>query len=467
MIGFLISSLLLVAFSFGLNYTELSLLLMDLLRVGFWFSLSATLHFLMKLVIWRGLVPHFTGTKVPRVLIQINAVALILIALCIILVRIFSVPVGNVITTSSIFIAIIGFALRNMISDLFTGIALGIEQPFSLGDWLQIQDGTVGQVVEMNWRSTRLLTREEISVVIPNSELAISTFKNYSKPERPWRDEFEILLDQYVTAHQAERLLLSAIRLVPEITALNKTAEVRISEYTPNGIVWQLRYWVPDYPRMSELRYKVQRSILRSMHYAGLSIPSAQVRVNPHPDSNQDEAFQFLRRIGLFRELVDEELEQLKATMKERLVKASEEVVIQGDQGDSLFVVKEGLMRVNISRNDRSPVTVANLLPGSFFGEMSLLTGDTRNATVTAQVDSLVFEVKKSDFEPVLSARPEIAKLLSETIAERQYINNHYDGVVPVKSDNDEESLIRRIRGFFALDDRVAIAPGLRADRPT
>ncbi len=453
MIGLILSSLALAAATISQNTLTLSPQWLSFIESVFWFSLALTIHYSLVIILWRGLLPRWTGSQIPRVLVQLGAAILLVIALFIVLVNVFELPISSVVTTSSVFIAIVGFALRNMISDLFTGIALGIEQPFSLGDWISIQDGTVGQVVEMNWRSTRLLTGSDISIVVPNSELAISTFKNYSKPKRSWRDEFEILLDQSVTSHQAERILLSAVRQIPRIVALNKTPEVRISEYTENGIVWQLRYWVPDYPQKAELRYEVQKSILRNMHYAGLSIPAEQVRITSDDTNVQDGTFLFLRGIDLFAQLSDEELRQLQYSMDQRLIKRSEDVVHQGQSGESLFIVKEGLLQVNIAIENNQTINVAHLVPGSFFGEMSLLTGDPRNATVTTQVDSLIYEVKKRDLEAILRGRPEIASILSESIAERQSRNQHQSESALLDEKELEATLLRRIRTFFALSN--------------
>ncbi len=413
------------------------------------FSAAIIVHQLIYLIVWQMLVPHWTGNSVPKLLAQMTLMLLLVIAVSIIMVRVYEVPLSGVLTTSGLFIAIIGFALRNMISDLFTGIALGIERPFSVGDWIQVPDGTVGAVVEMNWRSTRLITREEITVVIPNSELAISTFKNFSKPERAWRDEFDILLHQSVSTHQAERILLSAVNQVPEIVAVGKPPEIRIDKYTENGIVWQVRFWVPDYQQMSRLRYDVQRAISRNMHYAGLTIPAEQVQVS-EPVTSEDATFDLLRRVDLLRSLTDSEISQLQGSMSESLILEKNNVVVEGDHGDSLFIVKEGLMKVSIDGGSGSFV-VAHLLPGSFFGEMSLFTGDPRGATVTAQVDSLVLEISKTSFEPIIRARSEIAELLSETIEVRNQHNDSENDRQLVDVDDGKPSVLSRIRDFFGL----------------
>ena len=151
--------------------------------------------------------------------------------------------------------------------------------------------------------------------------------------------------------------------------------------------------------------------------------------------------------------------------MDQRLIKKAEDVVLQGQSGESLFIVKEGLLQVNIAIDNDQTINVAHLVPGSFFGEMSLLTGDPRNATVTTQVDSLIYEVTKRDLEPILRGRPEIAAILSESIAERQSRNQHQSENAMLGEEELEASLLRRIRAFFSLGGESLEASSLGATR--
>ncbi len=428
-----------------------------LLEATVWLLSAFLANNLLVMLLWQGLIPLWTGREVQKLVMQVSGFTVILIALGIVLVRIFDVPVAWVLATSGILIAIVGFALRNMISDLFTGIALGFERPFSLGDWIQLADGTVGKVVEMNWRSTRLITREEVTVIIPNSELAVSTFKNFSMPERYWRDEFDLLLGHDVTAYQAERVLLSAITQVPELARIPKPPEVRIDRYTENGIVWSVRYWVPDYPEMPRLRYEVQKAASRNLHYAGLRIPGQRIKVDDEsgtPISDVDR--EFLKTISLFNELSDYEIDMLESSMTRHLFLKNENVVQQGDDGTSLFMVKEGLLEVDIRSESGNRVTVAHLKPGSFFGEMSLLTGEPRGATVRAVVDSMVYEVDKEDFEPLVRTRPAIIEALSELLSRRQRDNKVHDNEQRrlQEAAEGERRLLEKMRSFFLDDGR-------------
>ncbi len=423
-----------------------------LLETLLWIAAGFLANNLLIIVLWQGLIPLWTGEQVQKLVIQVTGFMVLVLTLAIVSVRVFKLPVAGVLTTSGIFIAIIGFALRNMISDLFTGIALGIERPFTMGDWIQIADGTVGKVVEVNWRSTRLITREEVTVVIPNSELAISTFKNFSMPERYWRDEFDILLNHDVTAHQAERVLLSAINQVPELARIPKPPEVRINRYTENGVIWAVRYWVPDYPDMSRLRYEVQKAASRNLYYAGLRIPGERIRIDDDRDTPiSDVDREFLRTISLFNQLSDYEIDMLEKSMTRHLFLKDEDIVRQGEEGTSLFMVKEGLLEVDIGSADGTRVTVAHLKPGSFFGEMSLLTGEPRGATVHAVVDSMVYEIDKDDFEPLVRTRPAIIEALSELLAKRQRANAEQDSeqLRLRQTAEGERRLLAKMRMFF------------------
>ncbi|AYG61632.1 mechanosensitive ion channel family protein [Rhizobium jaguaris] len=96
---------------------------------------------------------------------------------------VFGAPVGPLIATSGIVVVIIGLALQNTLSDVFSGIALALGRAYVIGDWIELADGTEGRVVETNWRSTNLLTGGHNVVVLPNSVLAKQGVTNRSRPD--------------------------------------------------------------------------------------------------------------------------------------------------------------------------------------------------------------------------------------------------------------------------------------------
>lgn len=422
----------------------------------FWLFAAFTVQRWLRVLFWNGIVAGKTKVPAPALLVDMTGALIYIATIILVLSTVFDLPVTGLLTTSSIVIAVIGFALRTMISDLFTGIALGVERPFRIGDWVELHDGTVGRVVDMNWRATRLLTKEEISVVVSNSELAAGTFKNYSVPDRFFRDEVEILLDYSVTAWRVERLLQSAVWSVPEVVEVPREPEVRIKEFSSDGILWQIRFWVPDYDTMNGLRYKVQRAILRNLHFAGVRVPGQKVELRNLPKQLPQKDIDFLHAIELLAPLTDEEILVINENMNQKLFRRGTPVVSQGEAGSSLFVVKEGMLSVYVSAKDGRETRVGSLSPGSFFGEMSLLTGAPRGASVVPEVDSLGFEITKETLAPIIMNRPELAESLSETLAERQMRTREAVAAMDTESSSDRRASLAKemlggIKRFFGI----------------
>jgi small-conductance mechanosensitive channel len=96
---------------------------------------------------------------------------------------VFGAPVGALVATSGAVAVILGLALQNTLGDVFSGIALTLGRPFSIGDWIQLSDGTEGRVIDNNWRSTQLLTPAQNVVVLPNSVLAKVSLTNLTRPD--------------------------------------------------------------------------------------------------------------------------------------------------------------------------------------------------------------------------------------------------------------------------------------------
>ena len=394
----------------------------------FWISLAHTVNCLLDKFVWHSASRRRLDVPIPKLLTQLAASVIWMTTAVILMALVYDIPVAGFLTTSGIIIAVIGFALRNLISDVFTGIALGLERPLKIGDWIEFDQGEPGRIVEINWRASRLVTADEISVVVPNSQLATAAFRNYSTPQKYWRDKFDIVLPYDVTYRQAERILLSAVAQVPDSANIPRKPDVLIGDYLERGTTWRLRYWVPDYSRLAVTRYEIKRNVLRNLYYAGIKVPHTQMDVfSPRwaaaKEDEEHEDINFLHGIALLSPLTREELEELGRNMRRHLCVAGQPVVHEGEEGDSLFVVKEGTLEASSTNENGFNTIVGRLNPGNFFGEMSLLTGAPRSANVAPSVDSIVFEITRADLEPLMQKRPDMAAQLSEVLAERQMRN--------------------------------------------
>ena len=417
---------------------------------------------LLHALFWQGTVLRRTGFAAPRLLTDLVDGLILVTAAVVIIAFIFDKPVTGLIATSGVAVAVVGFALKSIISDLFSGIAITLERPFRMGDWIEVGGGMIGKVTNLSWRACGLMLESGVYVVIPNGRLSEMTLKVYDRPETPWRDEIDITLGYEITAHQVERILLSAAADVPEVAALQRKSDARIVEFADTGVKWRLRYWVPDYPSRSGLRYAVQRNILRNLHFSGVATPIPQLHARFSPieattgTGNSTKAF--LGRVFLLRMLDGAEMAELAESANHRLVQERSAVVTCGEQGDSLFIIKEGLFDVLIPDKNGDDMVVARLQSGAFFGEMSLLTGAPRGATVRAAVDSMVIEITKDALQPILLRRDSLMEAMSGALAERQLQNSKAaeNGAQESDVQTAQESLAKqflgRMRAFFGRD---------------
>ena len=174
--------------------------------------------------------------------------------------------------TSGVLTGVIAFAVRDLIADVFAGIALAIEKPFKIGEWLQFGAGTppeTGRVVETNWRAIRMVTVQGRTIVMPNSTLTKREFVNLSKPERYFRTVKQVCVDFSVPPERVVDIILSAIKATPGIVE-SQTPLIFIDELNDRGTVFSIHFWVPDNPAMFLIERQVMINVISFLKPGGL-----------------------------------------------------------------------------------------------------------------------------------------------------------------------------------------------------
>jgi CRP-like cAMP-binding protein len=373
----------------------------------------------------------------------------------------FGYPLAGALTTSSVLLAILGFSLRSLIADLFYGITLALERPFEIGDWIAASDGTVGRVDEFSWRAVKLITRDNLKIVIPNNQIANAQVVNYHQPEPACRTKLRIALAHDVEPERAKRLLLSAVAAVPESTSLARSPEAVIVEAHGHAIVWELRFWAPDYPSLARVTQLVYEALLENLRVAGVQVAREQEELlldalAPTRAREASAARDWPARVPLLAALAPEELAALRVADRPVLLRQAASLFREGDEGSSLFILREGSLAISkqVAGVDRE---VARARPGDVLGELSLLTGSPRSASVYAAVDSLLFEIRKQDIEPILMRRPELAQHLAEIAAVHQQADAERERAASAAHDPEARrasfvlQLAERIRTYFKL----------------
>jgi small-conductance mechanosensitive channel len=312
--------------------------------------------------------------------------------------------------------------------DLFSGLLIQSQRRFRPGDWVRIGDH-VGQVQETGWQATRILTRTRESITIPSNALAKDLFTNYSAAH-PVADE--IFLDLGFTEspgaiETAVRVLLADL---PDVLK-DPPPEVGPCDYADGSVRYRIRYWLADYGRQETVRARIIRSLwyvlrrhglARSSHFAPLPQPSTESATMQEPRLLEE-----LRRVDLLKELSDADLRILLPSTKVADYGRGEVLIRQGEVGNCFFILRRGTAEaVDEGDNGRGPIVVGFIEHSSeknFFGEMALLKGEPRNATIRASTDVEVLEIDRSGLTHLFRANPEIAQGIARIAAAREEQN--------------------------------------------
>jgi CRP-like cAMP-binding protein len=159
-----------------------------------------------------------------------------------------------------------------------------------------------------------------------------------------------------------------------------------------------------------------------------------------------------LSNIALFQDFSGELLENITNSFHLKELKTEEVLFNQGDDGESLFVLVEGLLEVS-SQIEGEKRHLSFLRPGSFLGEMALLTGEKRSADVTSSTESLVGELTKDSIMSLATENPDVLKNMTAVVAKRR-LENKKMWATSAKShgeaiQKEEKSLMARVINFF------------------
>jgi len=360
----------------------------------------------------------------------------------------------KVLTTSAVGAVVVGFALQDTLGNLFAGLAIQVEKPFRVGHWIRVGDFE-GQVQEVTWRATKLLTKNGQFVIVPNSVVSKDPILNYSEPTVPTRLQVDVGLTYDAAPNVAKRALLEAVDNAP-LVLRDPAPDVIVIDFGASSVNYRVRFWIADFGLDDYAYDQVRSHLWYTLRRHGIEIPypiqieySREEQVG-RPSSRIRYLADRLAEIDLFGGLDDVERARLAEACPERLYGAGERVVRQGDAGQSMFVVLDGRVRVTLEPSGQE---VAVTSRGGFFGEMSMLTGEPRTATVSALDDALLMEISAERFRELAVLREGLVDHVSDVVTSRraglasaQAAADQAATMAPAKA-----GLLQRIRKYLAL----------------
>ena len=356
-------------------------------------------------------------------------------------------------TTSAVGAVILGFALQDTLGNAFAGLAIQTEKPFHVGQWVRVGDQE-GCVEAITWRATKLRTKGGSFVIVPNSTISREAITNYSEPVVPTRIFVEVGATYLVAPAAVKAAIEEAMANAP-LVLRDPPPSVVLADFGSSAITYRARFWVEDYANDELARDQVRTNIYYTFRRRGIEIPwPIQVEYTRQETPERTEAtterfLAALGKVGVLAGLEPGERRELAERSIERLYGAGETIVREGEPGASMFVVCTGRVRVTLAPDGRE---VAAMGEGGFFGEMSLLTGAARTATVSAATECVLMEVTADAFRRFVLDKPDVLERIGSAVATRreELERTRAIDMSPARAES-HASFLARVRRFLGL----------------
>ena len=400
----------------------------------------------------------------PAAFKNIITAAVIVVVALILLKEILDINVTSLIATTTVLTATIGLAFQSTLANMLAGFTIHLEKPLKQGDWISA-GGYEGRVMDITLRSTRIRTLDNNEVFIPNSKVLNENVVNYSLPDSTIMRNLTVGVSYAVQPNKVKKAVLDVLSTVPGVAKL-PPPRIRVVSYGDFTVNYEIRYPVVSFASHGETEAEIMNLIWYCFRRNGIEIPFPVRDVNVRhvtPESLQSERdrqtadiINMMEKVEILSPLNRQELQELVSCVSVKSYAAGEIPVHQGDAGDSFYIIKTGKVDVVVEKSPGESAVVATLNPGNFFGEMSLLTGAARTASIHVREDAEFIVIDKESFASTLAKNPSIAESMSQILAERQAGLDAERGRLDTASlerrkQDASGRLLSNIRDFFGL----------------
>ncbi len=376
----------------------------------------------------------------------------------------------GIVATSAIVTAAVAFSLQESLANLLCGMLLQMENTPSPGDYVRIPGIEEGKVLEIRWRQTTLETSDGNFIIVPNAQLMKGQVTVLGRRQGKHRQGQRSIAFNVSYDHAPDQVIEAvetALRAEPPVHVSRHThADCLVADFKENHAVFKARYWITDFGQDQEtdsaMRVRIHYALARMG--ATLCIPgNAAITVQTHRELRQrghDEETRrrlaALKGAELFNPLTPEEFSLLAERLRPAPFSRGEPITRQGAAAEWLYILVRGQAEVRLHANDGAAQSVAHLKAGEVLGEMGLLTGEPRTATVIAVTDVDCYRLDRESFADIVARRPEIAEGISLILARRRVgLDAAREGLAAesqrLRLAQTQGAMLTRIRKFLTM----------------
>jgi small-conductance mechanosensitive channel len=417
----------------------------------FWFFLLVLAIKALAYFVFDFLVLKRQGVRYPKLVKDVVVFILFILGILLILNYYLNIKITVLLASSAVLTVVIGFALQDILGNLFSGIVLNFEESFKLGDWVRIGDHE-GRVEQFGWRSFKVRTIDRELIVIPNQSASKAEVLIYGAGRQPMALRIRLGASYQDSPDRVGAAILKALEPMPEIRR-DPPPEVQLADFADFALNYVIKFWIDDYARHNVIASEVRRRIWYAFRRQGIEIPfpkrDVYMKQERSAEIPREALAEALRSNDVLREIEAAKFQELLADAGCKIFGSGETIIREGDASDYFYHVYSGA--VNVLKDGQ---VIARLGAGDFFGEISLVTGENFNATVVANRESVIMLVSSVRFKQVIDMDEKMALKLSAVITRRQEEMRLFSEKIRQRDHTalkkDSENLFKRILKYFA-----------------
>jgi hypothetical protein len=367
---------------------------------------------------------------------------------------IFRLDISSILTTTTVLTAAVAFAMQTTLANIVSSFYVQNDENLRRNTWISLPGQDIdGEIVNVGFRYTTLRTLDNQKILLPNNHIMQSIVRTLGTRGESEKTAVHLKVGlPYEMPPEKASEILRRILAQEEHIVKSPAPVVFLNNFLDNSVEYDMKYYLDDYSFHMPTRGSVLNKVWYAVAREGYSFPFPHQEVLakvPQPSFPVEAGAvpAALRRAEIFGSLDEEEIRKLSEGAGTPVFGPGEVVVRQDDEGDSLFIVRRGTLKVRIDDS-----TVGKLHEGDVFGEMSLLTGEKRKATVSAVTEVRLVEISKGDIEPLVRANPRLLESLSAILAKRQEANLELMKSAELrKAATGKDVFLEKLKAFFGL----------------